>query len=284
MASPPSPPQQQPVPTNDATKCPVDHSKFQSPPPSSEGEKCPVDPSAYQHFLPKDQKLSETTKEETEKCPVDPASYKHFLPSKDQQQQPEEGCDSDAIDARNNMPAVAQQTPVPGQKMSLGTEREVSTIPRADKEENNWIYPSEQMFFNAMRRKNWKPEEKDMPVVVPIHNAVNEMAWMKILEWEKMHKTTCDQPKLVKFQGKPKDITPKARLYSWFGYKLPFDRHDWVVDRCGEKITYVIDFYSGKQDPRRPESVSFYLDVRPAVSLSGIWDRVRMSFQKGEFI
>ena len=69
-----------------------------------------------------------------------------------------------------------------------------------------------------------------------------------------------------------------------FSYKLPFDRHDWVVDRCGEKITYVIDFYSGKQDPRRPESVSFYLDVRPAVSLSGIWDRVRMSFQKGEFI
>lgn len=56
------------------------------------------------------------------------------------------------------------------------------------------------------------------------------------------------------------------------------------MDRCGEKVTYVIDFYSGKQDPRRPESISFYLDVRPAVSPSGIWDRVRMSFQKGEFI
>jgi cytochrome c heme-lyase len=28
-----------------------------------------------------------------------------------------------------------------------------------------------------------------MAVVVPIHNAVNEMAWKKILEWEKMHQT-----------------------------------------------------------------------------------------------
>ncbi|KAI9268942.1 cytochrome c/c1 heme lyase-domain-containing protein [Phascolomyces articulosus] len=246
MKSTPPPQQQQPT---DAAKCPVDHTKFQSPPTTNTNseEKCPVDPSAYQHFLPKDQKA------EAEKCPVDPAAYKHFLPSKEQgqKQSADEGCDSDAIDARNNMPSVAQQSPTPGQKMALGVEREVSTIPRADTEEKNWIYPSEQMFFNAMRRKNWNPEEKDMSVVVPIHNAVNEMAWMKILEWEKMHHTECNQPKLVKFQGRPKDYTPKARLYSWFG---------------------------------RPESISFYLDVRPAVSLSGIWDRVRMSFKKGEFI
>lgn len=66
-------------------------------------------------------------------------------------------------------------------------------------------------------------------------------------------------------------------------YALPFDRHDWVVDRCGEKVTYVIDFYSGKQDPNRPMSLSFYLDVRPAVSPSGVWDRIKMSFKKGSF-
>ena len=38
----------------------------------------------------------------------------------------------------------------------------------------------------------------------------------------------CNQPKLEKFEGRPKDITPKARIRSWFGYSLPFDRHDWV--------------------------------------------------------
>jgi cytochrome c heme-lyase len=67
-------------------------------------------------------------------------------------------------------------------------------------------------------------------------------------------------------------------------YKLPFDRHDWVVDRCGEKVTYVIDFYSGKANPNVPGSVSFFLDVRPALSLSGIWDRIKMSFEKGEWL
>jgi hypothetical protein len=25
--------------------------------------------------------------------------------------------------------------------------------------------------------------------------------------------------------------------------ELPFDRHDWVVDRCGQEVRYVIDFY-----------------------------------------
>jgi cytochrome c heme-lyase len=89
---------------------------------------------------------------------------------------------------------------------------------------------------------------------------------------------------LLKFEGKPKDYSPKARLRNFFGYALPFDRHDWVVDRCGEKVTYVIDFYSGKQDPNRPMSLSFYLDVRPAVTPAGIWDRLKMSFQKGQFM
>lgn len=34
-----------------------------------------------------------------------------------------------------------------------------------------------------------------------------------------------------------------ARLMSWVGGPLPFDRHDWFVDRCGEEVRYVIDFY-----------------------------------------
>jgi len=34
-----------------------------------------------------------------------------------------------------------------------------------------WVYPSEQMFYNAMRRKGWTPSEDDMTAVVAIHNA-----------------------------------------------------------------------------------------------------------------
>ncbi len=28
-------------------------------------------------------------------------------------------------------------------------------------------------------------------------------------------------------------------------YELPFDRHDWIVDRCGKDVRYIIDYYDG---------------------------------------
>ena len=43
-----------------------------------------------------------------------------------------------------------------------------------------WMYPSEQMFFNAMKRKGWSPSEQDMQQVVAIHNGVNERAWSEV--------------------------------------------------------------------------------------------------------
>jgi cytochrome c heme-lyase len=111
-----------------------------------------------------------------------------------------EGCDSSTLD----------QNPTPSQikahilsKSKLAKDREVSTIPRAidvpasstpanneqdtgvDKKTGNWIYPSEEMFFNAMKRKSYSPNETDMQTIVPIHNAVNERAWKEIKEWEK---------------------------------------------------------------------------------------------------
>lgn len=85
------------------------------------------------------------------------------------------------------MPTDLSQTPLPGQSVPLETSRETSSIPIAKGAGDSkfWIYPSEQMFFDAMRRKNWDPKEVDMKTVVPIHNAVNERAWSQILEWEK---------------------------------------------------------------------------------------------------
>lgn len=28
-------------------------------------------------------------------------------------------------------------------------------------------------------------------------------------------------------------------------YEYPFDRHDWIVDRCGKDVRYIIDYYDG---------------------------------------
>lgn len=92
-----------------------------------------------------------------------------------------------------------------GNNGGLGTDRVISTIPRsqsagatssacpvnhetetgADPRTGNWVYPSEKMFFDAMKRKGHDTRAGDMKTVVPIHNAVNERAWKEIREWER---------------------------------------------------------------------------------------------------
>jgi len=107
------------------------------------------------------------------------------------------------IDPRNQMAAQPNQNPSPGQRYPLPTDRRKSSIPRSstggsgtaegnkgrgeEKEEEVWLYPSPQMFYNAMRRKGWDPREEDMTTVVGIHNAVNERTWNQVLEWERLH-------------------------------------------------------------------------------------------------
>lgn len=45
------------------------------------------------------------------------------------------------------------QRPAPDQPFPLSTDREISHIPRAGKDDECWVYPSPQMFWNAMLRK-----------------------------------------------------------------------------------------------------------------------------------
>lgn len=196
------------------------------------------------------------------------------------------------------------QTPLADQRIPLSTQRVVSTIPRADElrqeqsaphqpqEGERWVYPSEQQFYNAMRRKGWAGvDEATVPFVVRIHNAVNERGWGEVRKWEQeIHGN--DNPRLVRFLGRPQDMSPRALINTWlFWYNPPFDRHDWYVDgRDGkEPRRYVIDFYNGsdgsttgngivsnvvnyvtgKQEEQQQivpqRAPSMYLDVRPAL-------------------
>ena len=82
--------------------------------------------------------------------------------------------------------------PSPDQPFVLSKKRQVSTIPKGGTDADKWVYPSEQMFFNAMIRKGWsykgedlKPE--DMKHIITIHNKNNEDAWQEILKWEALH-------------------------------------------------------------------------------------------------
>ena len=232
-------------------------------------------------------------------------------------------------DSRNLMPATPANAPLPQGQQSrpLPTGRQASSIPMVPETEvpehqkgtttttstttkdekvvekssssssspSVWVYPSQQMFFNAMRRKGWSPDENDMASVVAIHNAVYERAWQEVVAWESAagfgpRNGPCGGPRLAKFVGRPKDLSPKARFLNLLGYRLPFDRHDWFVDRCGkERVRYVIDFYnaaavaspsSASSDSVSSSSpVSMHLDVRPALDSPGAaWDRLKAAF------
>jgi len=171
------------------------------------------------------------------------------------------------LDPANMMPPANQQ-PSPDQPFSLSTERVTSNIPRGGTD-GNWQYPSEQMFWNAMLRKGWRWEKdslnpQDMSHIIRIHNANNEQAWQEVLKWESFRGTDTSNVKLLKFGGKASEYSPRARFRAALGYDLPFDRHDWIIDRNGRHVRYIIDYYDVGDEHGYKTGEFVELDVRPA--------------------
>ncbi|KAF4495556.1 cytochrome c heme lyase [Fusarium agapanthi] len=202
------------------------------------------------------------------------------------------------------------QKPAPNQSFALPTTRDESTIPKGTGD-GNWEYPSPQQMYNALLRKGYT--DTDITAVegmVSVHNFLNEGAWQEILGWEQrfargLYKgwQICKrgeghvqealdrqrdgidtEPSLVRFQGRPKELTPKAtmmQVLGWiypskFGTEPPFDRHDWYVAReingQRKEIRYIIDYYSGEPDAHGDPV--FFLDVRPAATPLGAAERI----------
>lgn len=209
---------------------------------------------------------------------------------------PEYNVYSQPIDKTNNMPKGAStQLPNPSQTIELSTERVSSTIPKGGTDETSaatWTYPSPQQFYNALTRKgkfNANGEEsevaseEDMSSVVALHNNMNEKTWAKVVEWERQTYGEESTPKLLKFCGRPHDLSPKAAFkYYVLGHPFPYDRHDWTVLRDdGTTIRYVIDYYYDEtrakttDDSAMPElhdrsaTSSLLVDVRPAMDGPG---------------
>ncbi|XP_016041210.1 holocytochrome c-type synthase isoform X3 [Erinaceus europaeus] len=172
--------------------------------------------------------------------------------------------DKDDLDPSNLMPPP-NQMPAPDQPFALSTVREESSIPRAGSE----------------KKWKWKDEDinqKDMYNIIRIHNQNNEQAWKEILKWEALHAAECPcGPSLIRFGGRAREYSPRARIRSWMGYELPFDRHDWIINRCGTEVRYVIDYYDGG-DVNKDYQFTI-LDVRPAFdSFSAVWDRMKVAW------
>eukprot|EP00736_Rhodelphis_marinus_P013457 Rmarinus@m.16466 len=189
---------------------------------------------------------------------------------------------SQKINPNNMMPPVNQK-PAPGQVEPLSTFRQQSTIPKGGTDES-WVYPSEQMFYNALVRKGKGDDvaESDVAMMIAIHNHMNEKTWKELMRWEQAHHSECAMPRLSRFCGRPDDLSPKARLKTWLGWPMPFDRHDWVVDRCGKEVRYIIDYYHNDDAEKETDKGSQFkkaidIDVRPALdSFGSFFDRCRM--------
>jgi len=140
------------------------------------------------------------------------------------------------------------QSPAANQSVNLPIERETSSIPRGDSE-SNWEYPSPQQMYNAMLRKGYDDTPQDaVESMVAVHNFLNEGAWEEIVNWERRFSRglgygwqACRRgeegfvedadkvapewqiakPKLLRFQGRPDDISPKARIFDFLGRMYP---------------------------------------------------------------
>ncbi|KAK2779440.1 holocytochrome c synthase [Onygenales sp. PD_12] len=173
----------------------------------------------------------------------------------------------------------------------------------------------QQMYNAMLRKGYTDTPADAVEAMVAVHNFLNEGAWEEIVRWERVFagglgkgwerckrgeenlarevereevleamrqargkqvtEDGFEQPKLLRFMGRPQDRTPKASILqalgwvypSKFGTAPPFDRHDWYVQRqtpSGPKeVRYVIDYYSGP--PEATGEPVFYLDIRPAV-------------------
>lgn len=119
--------------------------------------------------------------------------------------------------ALNQMP-VLPQSQAPNQTIALPVERTVSSIPRDSSE--RWEYPSPQQFYNALVRKGWETPEEHIETMVEIHNFLNEEAWNEVVKWERRAGMAGDIH-LAKFQGRPGEMSPKARFWMLAGWLLP---------------------------------------------------------------
>ena len=99
----------------------------------------------------------------------------------------------------------------PGQRRAISTDRQVSTIPKSGTD-GTWVYPSPQMFYNSLVRKGKAEDctEDDMSAVVSVHNSMNEDTWRRVLTWERLHQDECRNPMLLRFLGRPDDLSPLA--------------------------------------------------------------------------
>jgi cytochrome c heme-lyase len=184
-------------------------------------------------------------------CPVGPSKsgcpVQHNAPTASATNEKHPKSTLSQLNPLNYMFTDLSQKPAAKQTYNLSTSREESTIPKGDGD-GTWEYPSPQQMYNALLRKGYEDTDVTaIPSMVSVHNFLNEGAWAEIVGWEqRFHRglykgwQVCRrgedhvteeldrhwdgavvEPKLVRFQGRPKDMTPKAAMLQVLGWIYP---------------------------------------------------------------
>eukprot|EP00466_Bigelowiella_natans_P012085 jgi/Bigna1/57255/fgenesh1_pm.7_\ len=181
---------------------------------------------------------------------------------------------------REDRPLHPCMRTVSTQQKEEGDEVPEEFIPAAGRgnseDGRKWLNPSPNQLYRALKRKNKPIEKEDSASVAHVHTLVTEGSWKAIMEYEALHLSKCPNPKLARFQGKDGIYSLKAKVASYFGAPLPFDRHDWTIDRCGTEVTYIIDYYDWTDENGETE---YFIDARPT-GISGLFDRFRLATKK----
>lgn len=197
-------------------------------------------------------------------------------PQHQQLQQQQESSTLSKLNPLNYMFSSISQDRAPDQTVDLPVEREISSIPRGDSQ-GNWEYPSPQQMYNAMLRKGYTDTPQDaVESMVAVHNFLNEGAWDEIVSWERIFGRglkrgweTCkrgeeniamdalreevlgssdndhegvEEPRLLRFQGRPKELTPKAQMLQALGWLYPakFEYVPLFPFPCPHSIIFLI--------------------------------------------
>lgn len=211
---------------------------------------CPMHQKAADAFNPHQAKSAEIPS--SSGCPVPHGSSSPLPPSAcpvphGSRDQEEPKSILSQLNPLNYMFPDLSQKPAHKQTMALPTGREESTIPKGSGD-GTWEYPSPQQMYNALLRKGYT--DTDITAVesmVSVHNFLNEGAWQEIVAWEERfarglyrgwqickrgeahapeeldrHWDGVDViPSLNRFQGRPKDLTPKATMLQILGWIYP---------------------------------------------------------------
>lgn len=205
-----------------------------SPPPG-----CPMHQKSATALVPSTHRNSPQTSDSA--CPYSPTDVSTTSP-------PKSSSVFSKLNPLNYMFNDLSQDRAPNQTVTLPTSRDPSTIPKASGTET-WEYPSPQQMYNALLRKGYDDTDPTaVESMVAVHNFLNEGAWAEVTEWERRfagglargwqmcrrgeagsmagvsigaNVDEVPQPRLLKFRGRPQEMTPKAAMVQVLGRIYP---------------------------------------------------------------